>query len=125
MVTLATLENATEQEVKDQIEAHLLKQGKRSVSETGVCRYRGNEGCMCAAGCLISDDEYSESMESSTWNVLIHNGFVRTARHATLIRRYQLIHDMNAPEEWPRLFTYIDASEDVFNRERKGGLTND
>jgi hypothetical protein len=119
MITLATLENATEQEVKDQIEAHLLKQGKRGVSETGACSYRGEGGCMCAAGCLISDDEYSESMESSTWGTLIHNGFVRTAKHADLIRRYQLIHDLNAPEEWPRLFAYIGAPTIVFNRERE------
>jgi len=36
MITLATLDQATAQEVFTQVKDHLLKQGERSLSPTGV-----------------------------------------------------------------------------------------
>lgn len=47
---------------------HLMTQGKRSVSEDGkYCRYRGDDGLMCAAGIMIPDEKYTPDMECIPW----------------------------------------------------------
>ena len=52
----------TEQEIFDKVVLHLYQQGEPSITHGGRCRYRLS-GKMCAIGCLIPDDMYSESME--------------------------------------------------------------
>lgn len=105
MVTLATLEQATAQEVFDQVATHLLKQNKHSVDWNTACvytacAYRGDNGLKCAAGCLIADDEYELGFEGYDWTTLA----VRTKKvpdsHALLIARLQKTHDDNIPDEW-------------------------
>lgn len=100
-ITLATLADATAQEVFDQVAAHLLAQGEESrlypetVAET--CAYRGENGLMCAAGCLIGDDEYENSWEGKAWDDLVLSG-VAPYIHADLIQALQGIHDgIDAP----------------------------
>jgi len=93
-ITLASLHETTKQQVFDQVATHLLKQGKKSVSN-GRCRYRGDEGTMCAAGCLIADDEYYDPMEGRDWS---HNLFPRT--HNVLITDLQQIHDNSCVDDW-------------------------
>ena len=56
MITLATLEQATAQQVFTQVKNHLLKQNEKSMIN-GICAYRGSNGLQCAAGCLMSDEE--------------------------------------------------------------------
>lgn len=91
-ITLATLAQATEQQIFDQVARHLLKQGQRAVVEGGTCKYRYN-GLMCAAGCLISDDEYSENMDiSGSWGSLVEAGWV-TTNHADFVYALQKMHD--------------------------------
>lgn len=95
-ITLKTLAQATEQEVFDQVVQHLREQGVQSKNENG-CVYRGEGGLMCAAGCLIADDEYTSYMdnaEDSTWTQLVIDHVVPD-KHETLIRRLQEIHDGN------------------------------
>jgi hypothetical protein len=104
MITLATLKDATAQQVFDQVATHLLKQNAKSRnSEAGACSYRGNEGRMCAAGCLIADSEYKPDWDNSTvgksWWALNKEGFVPDA-HVEMIRALQGIHDHHAVEEW-------------------------
>jgi len=59
----------TIQEVFDRVVAHLIKQGKQSLTEenrysySGGCSYRGVNGTSCAVGCLIPDDEYKVVLE--------------------------------------------------------------
>ena len=111
MITLKTLPQATAQEVFDQITQHLLKQGKRSVSNTGACRYRteNSEGVLkCAAGCLIADDEYNRLFENVSWNDLVNGGKV-PKQHAQLIWQFQWVHDRELPEDWPHYFKGIAA----------------
>jgi len=107
-VTLATLPNATEQEVFDQVARHLLTQKQRSMGKlyetmTGEpvmgCAYRGNDSMMCAAGCLIGDDEYKGSFEDERWGVLAARGDVPDV-HRDLIARLQSVHDTTSPELW-------------------------
>jgi hypothetical protein len=111
MITLATLETATAQEVFDQIATHLLTQKARSIEarsnlEKDVCAYRGNGGLKCAAGCLISDEEAEllkladEKINTLPWSCLITRG-VATDKHYSLISALQAIHDHEhfVPEE--------------------------
>lgn len=107
MITLATLEKATEQEVFDQVAKHMLAQGVRSrlddEDHTNVCMYRGPNGLKCAAGCLIGDDEYTEKMDNNnagtSWEGMVKRGEVPKA-HAGLIQELQSLHDHTEPEEW-------------------------
>lgn len=83
----------TPQEVFDKVGVHLLQQGKRCVNgHRGDCLYRGPKGMSCAAGVLISDDEYHEGLEHRGWLDLITAGEATTA-HVQLIMALQTIHD--------------------------------
>lgn len=116
MITLATLPKATEQQVSEQIESHMLKQGVRSMSGAR-CSYRGDDGCMCAAGCLIADDEYRPEMEGNTWVQLVYDMGV-PGEHSRLIRRYQRIHDNIDPDGWKAVFDsgIIKVSDPEFDQ---------
>lgn len=105
-ITLATLPQATAQEVFDQVASHLLKQGEKSGHATSsspssfYCSYR--EGNLkCAAGCLIGDEEYSMDMENSMWSTLVSIG-AAPPDHMGLIGRLQAVHDRVGTRHWPR-----------------------
>jgi hypothetical protein len=53
----------TRQEVFDTVAVALLKQGKPSMTLSGTCLYRAADGSKCAAGHLIPDNEYNDTME--------------------------------------------------------------
>jgi hypothetical protein len=117
MINLKRLPGATEQEVFDQLVRHLLTQNQRSADETGgVCLYR-NGALMCAAGCLISADEYSAEIESESWSQLIKTNQVPDA-HSGLINRLQATHDWVPINCWRDELLDIaeafDLSTDVF-----------
>ena len=103
MITLKTLEQATAQEVFDQVATHLLTQNKKSAEALSVgiagCRYRSSDGLKCAAGCLIGDDEYSLDMETRSWRYLIHINLVPD-KHSDLICQLQSIHDDIKVDAW-------------------------
>lgn len=102
MITLATLPQATEQEVFDQIVNHLLTQNKKCMNNEN-CVYRNEKGLKCAAGCLIADDEYKPEMDDTdsgtNWKTLFNNGLVPNT-HLNLIMSLQSIHDNYEPYEW-------------------------
>lgn len=99
-ITLANLADATAQEVFDQVATHLLIQNEKAINREGRCRYRfGKQKLKCAAGCLISDDEYKESFECHSWQRLIFINNI-TDRHAHLIGKLQNIHDSYVPDDW-------------------------
>lgn len=101
-ITLANLNDATAQQVFDQVARHLLTQKAKSVNEAG-CAYRGDNGLMCADGCLIADDEYKPEYDSNfggtSWNSLVGSGEVPT-RHECLIEVLQGIHDVREVDTW-------------------------
>jgi hypothetical protein len=98
-ITLKTLSEATAQQVFDQVAKHLLTQKRQSV--LGIrCKYRGDKGMMCAAGALISDEEYTEKMEEKSWESLVDDGIVPTRHLADLITELQDIHDQYDTEFW-------------------------
>jgi hypothetical protein len=98
-ITLATLKDATPQEVFDQVAVHLLTQNEQAGS--GVCLYRDDQGRSCAAGCLMANDEYDPKFEGFGWMGLTHKHGVDRA-HLTLIDWLQEIHD-DAPRYAPGL----------------------
>jgi hypothetical protein len=55
----------TKQEIFDKVFIHLMTQNDKSWTNDvkWMCGYRGTEGKMCAVGCLIKDEFYSESIE--------------------------------------------------------------
>lgn len=114
-INLANLSQKTEQEVFDHVKNHLLKQKKQSI-HYGKCYYRLEtpEGVLkCAAGCLISDEEYKTKFEDNTWMTLIHTNQVPPT-HKRLIECLQLTHDNFDPQEdtWE---TVLKDVADKFN----------
>jgi hypothetical protein len=109
MITLKTLPLATREEVKAQIEAHLLAQGEQCTAGAS-CRYRlvrlDGSVLKCAAGCLIGDDEYDEGFEGCTWGMLVSEYNLPTS-HNDLIQAYQRVHDSVDPSQWPYEFSWI------------------
>ena len=101
MITLATLPNATAQEVFDQVATHLLTQNERAMSPENTCAYHAPDGKKCAAGCLISDEEYDTHFEGSNWLALLdyYPNSIPDA-HAELIIDLQHIHDTLHPNHW-------------------------
>ena len=110
MITLATLAQATATEVFLQVVNRLLD-GRGRAATAGRCYYRapGDHKCPdtpCAAGALISDDEWAEiegKLEanddpiSPAWHILVGNEYVPRT-HQTLIQSLQSTHD--APDSW-------------------------
>lgn len=104
-ITLATLPQATAQEVFDQVATHLLTQ--MAVSREGSvgsrCLYRSPTGLACAAGCLIADDEYDPVFDTSgdgtSWGGLIYADMVPNT-HQGLVGELQDVHDQFSPNEW-------------------------
>lgn len=119
-ITLATLPQATAQQVFNQVARHLLTQGKPALNELGKCSYRTTDGLSCAAGCLISDDEYAEmstkkavtsatrsgrGIEDATWHALSGAGYV-PVEHEGLIDALQSAHDAARNEPEHQVTTY-------------------
>lgn len=102
-ITLKTLAQASEQEVFDQVATHLLKQNVRSIHDRDGCAYRGVNGTQCAAGCLISDEEYDPVWDKRgyQWCSLVRDQKV-PEEHSALIGDLQRVHDNYQPSEWLR-----------------------
>jgi hypothetical protein len=102
MITIATLEKATEQQVFDQMAVHMLTQNQRSfMDDNETCAYRNGHELMCPAGCLFSDEEYKKIKpdDRGTWRTLVENELV-PSYHCALISDVQSIHDQHEPHEW-------------------------
>lgn len=117
MITLSTLKDATEQEIFDQVSTHLLTQGKKSV-KSGSCAYRGSGGLKCAAGCLISDDEYDESFEGTIFGYVEMESLVKgvSGKSLDLIQQLQSTHDSYNAKTWKdRLIDIAEEHNLKFN----------
>lgn len=107
------------QEIFDKVATHLIAQGKQSLDYDGRargCAYRGDDGTMCAAGCLIPDDEYAPEFEGIPWDGIAKD--VPSFANATfevhsLIYSLQLVHDDENYWETPE--TLKDALRVVAN----------
>ncbi len=118
-ITLSTLPQATAQEVFDQVATHLLKQNKQSVylrGDSSICGYRGTGNTKCAAGCLISDAEYSVKFEGVNWPRLIQKGFA-PKEHSSLIHALQNVHDASPVEDWEEMLQDVAKTHNLIFKE--------
>jgi hypothetical protein len=71
------IEIMNQQEIFDKVASHLITQGvKATYRRSGgypSCAYRGDNGTMCAAGCLIPDEEYNPEFEGIPWMGVRHD----------------------------------------------------
>ena len=118
----------TDQETIDRSAAHLLKQGGRSIDRNGNCRYRGDNGEMCAIGCLIPDEDYSLGMEGRSVLSLMeiqsdfsrHSDCSKTMKrigltNESLLSDIQQVHDMNGPMLWVRKLIEVSEKHGLLN----------
>lgn len=141
-ITLATLPQATAQQVFDHCARHLLTQMKKSLrvappgyrddGEDTFCAYRAAGGLKCVAGACIADHEYRGFMDDycllhelvygqtgvdrhdldTGWLCLVELGLVPSA-HAELITELQEVHDRWGPECWARQLTSFAYFRDL------------
>ena len=82
---------------RDKVEQHLIKQKARSVDvDNSACMYRGQNGLMCAAGCLIPDDRYTPNLERRAISLLVADGKMDvfpTDISADELKKWQNYHD--------------------------------
>jgi len=105
----------TRQQIFDKVAEHLLTQMERSSDSEGVCLYRGPNGLMCAAGCLISNQEYDEIIEGDRIDSAVTQiranptqleGLqkIRVAcgieGEKSFCRTLQRVHDEREPKDW-------------------------
>lgn len=86
------------QMIFDTVAEHLAKQGHRAIDHAGTCRYRYDDGAKCAAGCLLSDDEYVPEMEGRMFGTIGGRKDIewpeRLLPHRHLITELQRAHDL-------------------------------
>ena len=108
MYTLATLDQATSQEIFDLVVVHARTQKVKAVDpETESCKYRTKEGLKCFAGIFISDEEYKPEMEGHFFTS-IYDG-----ENNILIRKLQSVHDGTNPESWEERFRIIAENNNL------------
>lgn len=105
------------QEIFDTVAEHLMKQYAVS-SSNGSCMYRGEDGLMCAIGCLIKDDKYTPDIEKQgVWcpaiqNVLSASGVVVEDIYLLkLLGKLQAIHDKTPVKYWLNDLSIIAVDE--------------
>lgn len=107
----------TQQEIFNTVKKHLLSQNERSVEGT-ACRYRGPRGLKCAAGILIPDSEYTESMEGKGWpcgktTTSPLRNIADKLGHNNLIRNLQIVHDSYDPTHWPAQLKNVSTNYEL------------
>jgi hypothetical protein len=113
------------QEVFDKVAKHLLTQGEQAMVDN-MCKYRTEDGRMCAVGCLIADDYYNEELEGiSLWDGDCMNEDSVASLHEALensigdidretyglLRDLQALHDAREtpPSAWPHKLVELAA----------------
>ena len=106
----------TLQETFDKIVDHLRKQNSKSLMEAprdDSCAYRGQDGKMCAVGCLIEDEFYDPSLEENivsnpkVRNALRNSGYDIDGAFLKLMVSMQECHDLKAVKDWESSFCII------------------
>lgn len=104
-----TPERVTCQTIFDRVARHLLTQNAKAEAPNRSCRYRGQNGTSCAAGCLINDANYNEAFEGLTVGRLCVSDAIAKSlgleelprRMIDLLTSLQCIHDAAKVNEWP------------------------
>jgi hypothetical protein len=101
------------QEIFNLVYTKLAAQGCPSVDDKGTCRYRGPNGTKCAAGHLISNENYSPEFEGfRVDNVDVWTAINLPDKHFDLVYALQSAHDHFLTinfEEWKAKMRRIAA----------------
>lgn len=112
----------TQREVFDKVKAHLLQQGCQAVkyieSQKEICRYRAPDGKMCAIGCLIKDEYYSEDLEGhAVTHHLVEQALQDSGINVwdgssmtLMLLDLQVMHDIDRPDVWPEQLDYLELT---------------
>lgn len=92
-----TFNAATSQEVFDFVAHHLLTQNEKSM-RGNLCKYKSQRTLKCAAGCLISEDNYDTGFEGLGWNEVSDK--LGMFNHWGLVVDLQGLHDLTSLENW-------------------------
>ena len=92
-----TFNSATNQEVFDFVAHHLLTQNEKSIRDD-QCKYKSQRTIKCAAGCLISEDNYDTGFEGLGWNEVSDK--LGMLNHWSLVVDLQGLHDLTSLENW-------------------------
>lgn len=101
------------QKIFNKVASHLLTQGEKSLSNNGLCSYRGEEGKMCAIGCLIPKSRYKRTLEGKAAVLpVIKAIFPRNHMRAerllgVFLRDLQIIHDSYNEAIWKSELQYF------------------
>lgn len=100
----------TDQSLFETVARHLFSQGRKAM-EGQSCRYRTEDGLMCAVGCVLPDELYSEELEGSTapilFDVLPEFSKMFTPVQKNLLTSLQWVHDDEA--NWDTSETLMKA----------------
>ena len=109
------------QEIFDIVVAHLRQQNAKSILAKPItnvhgaesCAYRGPEGRKCAVGILLSDAEYSDTMEGQNaaqldkWSCVLPETKKLLQDHKYLLVALQNVHDNYPVEKWEEQFHQV------------------
>ena len=109
----------TDYDVFNYVRQHLLKQNERSVDPWSLqCQYRSQKEdgkvLMCAIGCLINDEWYSEKIENlSASNEDVKRSVAGSISNwevnSNMLGELQHIHDEYDPNEWSLKLDYFES----------------
>jgi hypothetical protein len=114
----------TDYDVFNYVKQHLLNQNEKSVDPWSLsCHYRAQKEdgkvLMCAVGCLIDDNYYSDEFENSSPVDLrvkqaIESSITNWNYNVSLLSELQNIHDEYEPDQWSLKLEYLESyfSED-------------
>ena len=117
----------TDYDVFNYVKQHLLNQNEKSVDPWSLsCYYRAQKEdgkvLMCAVGCLIDDNYYSDEFENSSPSDLrvkqaIESSITNWNYNVSLLSELQNIHDEYEPDQWS---LKLESLESYF-----GGVNNE
>jgi hypothetical protein len=110
----------TDYDVFNYVKQHLLNQNEKSVDPWSLsCYYRAQKEdgktLMCAIGCLIDDNFYSDKLENCSPSDLdvrkaIENSiFSDWEYNVSLLSELQNIHDEYEPDSWSLKLEYLES----------------
>jgi hypothetical protein len=113
------IELKTDYDVFNYVKEHLLNQNQRSLDPWSLqCQYRSQtedgKVLMCAVGCLIDEDLYSEKIENlsaSNEDVMkaIRGSITNWKVNSDMLGELQNIHDEYEPDNWSLKLEYFES----------------
>lgn len=95
-------------EIFYKVAKHLMKQGRRAVSSSGLCQYLADDGTKCAVGCLIPKKYNPKNLNGGVYGPVNEVlGKLGLKQHTEFLHELQVLHDAHEPSTWGTLLTDI------------------